>query len=278
VSGDRQRFAYSSADRVFVWKAGATAAEAELAVAGEVTALAFVGASDRLLVGLKGHKASLEPGSEPVGRTELLNASTGEVLATYRTESLRRVYGIAVSPDRERFLTHCAHDARSSSFRHVAHLWSIQGASPPVGLTVGNFAVSSVRAIAVSPKGEFAVGNSSGLIVRADGLTGEVTYDGIQSGEGHQGMAVGGRGVSAMQYTLDGRYLLSVEKSGRSIDVRLRVWDLEENAHVNSHLVGLGNFTSLDLSPDGKYLLVARETGVGKTQVEAWAAEAFIPR
>ena len=201
------------------------------------------------------------------GSIKLIDPSTGVVMQSY-TEGYakpRVVRDLAGSSDGTQFLTICDHKGRE---RQV-HLWSRTG-GPPRSVSG---AASQARSIAFSRQGgEFGIGYKSGHIARHDART----RDHLPSAEG-SGENAHPCKIRALLYTSDDRYLLSVNSdSNYRWHMYLRVWDTRTNEVVN-HMTGRSDILSLDLSLDGKRLLVVRRPEDAPRRIEVWSTEQLFP-
>jgi hypothetical protein len=133
--------------------------------------------------------------------------------------------------------------------------------------------------VAFAPNGEFAIGYKTGQIKRFNS-SGVKQGSLIVPGLGGRFGEVGHRAkIKALRYTADGKHLFSVASSASGSAVDLRVWNLQTNALVGSHLEAAQNFLGVDLSPNRDRLLVARREGTGLLRrIEIWSIEKFIPR
>jgi hypothetical protein len=257
VSRDFKRFAFARGLRVVIVDAdGNVVSEATLE--SRVLALAFAATGETLFAGL-----------DKPGVIDVLSVADGTVQRSFKGDEFDSIIGLRVSPDGSQLLT-LANCAKSEN---QVHLWPAGGGAPRV------IEVSAAYTVAFAPNGEFAIGYKTGQIKRFNS-SGVKQGSLIVPGLGGRFGEVGHRAkIKALRYTADGKHLFSVASSASGSAVDLRVWNLQTNALVGSHLEAAQNFLGVDLSPNRDRLLVARREGTGLLRrIEIWSIEKFIPR
>jgi WD40 repeat protein/class 3 adenylate cyclase/two-component SAPR family response regulator len=177
------------------------------------------------------------------GTAQLWDAITGKKVHDFMGHTNLINYGAAFSPDGKYLVT--------GSWDATIRLWDIQ-----TGKEIRRFIGTNafVNGVEFSPDGRYVVSAGNDGILLWDAQTGQEIRKFSEI-----------RAYRAV-FSPDGNYILT--SAGVSPDGKVRLWDVSTGHVIQEYQSGIGEMTSVDLSPDGKYILAG-----GDSIMHLWDAQ-----